>query len=37
MSLNAKFWRIILASWTMMEIDDLGEYAKDVERVTQGW
>jgi hypothetical protein len=32
--LDATFWRIILASWSMMEIDNLAGDAKSVERST---
>jgi hypothetical protein len=30
--LDREFWLIILTSWTFAEIDNLGAYARDVEK-----
>lgn len=35
-SLDREFWLIILTSFDMSEIDNMSEYAKDVER-NLGW
>lgn len=33
--LSHEFWSVILLSWDISEIDDLAEWAKEVEKLTQ--